>query len=308
MLITILWIIGLLVGALLLVYFLAPGVVYRWAMAMGRRQGGLQLKQIVIDGHDTPYLCGGSGPPLVLLHGFGANKDHWTLIAPFLTRHFQVFAPDLPGFGDSERKNEARYGVAEQLQRIDEFADALGLDRFHLGGNSMGGYLSLMFAHANPERVESLWLLAPAGAMSAEPSEVLHAIENGENPLIATTLEEFNALGDLCFTVMPPMPTQFKRHLLRRSQFEAPFNQRIFEHMFDEPVSLEDTLADLGTRSLLVWGDNDRVLHPSGLEIIAARLSNVETVLMNRMGHVPMLERPAETAADYLRFRGITTG
>lgn len=295
--------VALLVVIVVLVYYLAPATAFRWAMALARRKGGLGLKHVTVDGHDVPYLEGGAGPPLLLLHGFGANKDHWTMIAPLLTPHYRVIAPDIPGFGDSSRLPGAGYSLDDMMRRLAAFADALGLDRFHIGGNSMGGYLSALFATRHPERVDSVWLLAPAGVMSAEPSETLALIEAGENPLIATDMAAFDRLADLCFTVQPPMPSRFKQPLLERSIREAPFNQHIFEQLFGEPVTLEDTAAACRAPTLLVWGDNDRVLHPSGQRILEPLLPRVRTHLMSRMGHVPMIERPAETAKDYLAFR-----
>ena len=290
-------------GTATVVYFVAPGIVYRTAMGLARRHGRLKSKQISVAGHDVAYLEGGSGPPLILLHGFGANKDHWTLIAPFLTRHYRLIVPDLPGFGDSSRRDSANYATAPQLERIGAFADALGVDTFHLGGNSMGGYLAAMFAARNSSRVQSLWLLAPAGAMSAAPSEVLEEIEAGHNPLVTETAEDFDRLTELCFTVAPPMPGQFKRPLLARAKREAAFNQKIFEELFADVEPLENAIAGLLTPSLVVWGDNDRILDCSGLAIVSGLLSDAKSILMPRMGHVPMLERPAETAASYLEFR-----
>ncbi len=302
------WLAGTLVALLLLaaaLYFLFPGVVYRAAMALARRSAGLVQRETEIDGHRVPYLEGGSGEPLLLLHGFGANKDHWTFVAPFLTRHFHVYAPDLPGFGDADRLADKAYGLDAMLARIGEFADRMGLDSFDLAGNSMGGYLATLFAHRAPDRVRSLWLLAPAGAAGAEPSETLRLIEQGDNPLIMSDVAGFERLTRLCFEVPPPMPAQFRRPLLERARREAAFNARIFEELFADPLPLEGTVDGLATRALVVWGDNDRVLHPSGLGILGELLANAECVLMARMGHVPMIERPAEAAADYLRFRGI---
>ena len=70
-------------------------------------------------------------------------------------------------------------------------------------------------------------------------------------------------------------------------------------------MPLEGRIDGLATRTLVAWGDDDRVLHPSGLDVVAGLLPKAERILMPRMGHVPMIERPAETAADYLRFRGL---
>jgi abhydrolase domain-containing protein 6 len=286
-------------------YYLAPGAALAGLVALGRRLGRLRLRETTVDGHRVPFLEGGRGEPLLLLHGFGANKDNWLPIAPQLTRHCHVYAPDLPGFGDSTRRDDADYGLESQLDRITAFADALGLERFHLGGNSMGGYLAAMFAARHPDRVASLWLLAPAGAMGAEASETLALIEQGDNPLVTDTMEQFERLAALCFTRQPWLPAQLKRPLLARARREASFNHKIFSDIFGEPVALEGRIDGLATPSLVAWGDDDRVLHPSGLDIVVGLLPNAERILMPHMGHVPMIERPAETAADYLRFRGL---
>jgi len=295
--------VGLLLS-LVLLYYLAPGLLFRMATALGRRAAGLKLASTTVDGHRVAYLHGGQGEPLLLLHGFAANKDHWAMVARLLTPHFHVIAPDLPGFGDSDRQQQARYGVEPQLARIAAFAAALKLDSFHLGGNSMGGYLATLYALQHPEQVRSLWLLAPAGILSAEPSEMLRLLEAGDNPLVATDMASFDRLAALCFCKQPYLPARFKRPLLARSVEEAPFNTRIFAEMFSEPVALEERVASLATRTLVVWGDDDRVLHPSALDILRPLLSDAEFILMRDMGHVPMIERPAETAFDFLRFHG----
>lgn len=289
---------------LVLLYYAAPGLLFRWATAFGRRSAGLKLAQVEVDGHRIAYLHGGQGEALMLLHGFGANKDHWTLVARLLTPHFRVIVPDLPGFGDSSRHDAARYGVNEQLARIAAFAATLGLAEFHLGGNSMGGYLASLFAVRHTGQVKSLWLLAPAGVLSAEKSETLALLEAGDNPLVATDVAAFDRLAALCFCKQPYMPAQFKRPLLARAVAEAPFNSKIFSEMFSEPVALETSVAGLAVRSLVVWGDDDRVLHPSALNILRPLLADAEFILMRHMGHIPMIERPAETAMDFLRFHG----
>lgn len=290
-----------LAGAL---YYLVPGLVYRLAMGAMRRAGRLKLREVTIDGHRVPYLEGGRAEPLILLHGFGGEKDDWTPIARLLTPHFRVIAPDLPGFGDSTRRPEARYGVDEQLERIAEFAGVLGLDHFHLGGYSMGGYLAAMFAARHPERVDSAWLLAPAGVFSAAPSEVDELIAAGDNPIVVSDRAGFERMFELCFSTQPPIPAQFKRPMLARALAAAPFNERIYAHMTADPPPLEGVAGQIRARTLVVWGDDDRVLHPSGLDVLQGLMPDASCVRMTNMGHLPMLERPDETAADFLRFHG----
>ncbi len=297
----------LLLGAAAAAYFLAPGAVLAVVMALARRMAGLRLRAVQIDGHRIPYLDGGRGEPLLLLHGFAANKDHWTVVARLLTPHYRVIAPDLPGFGDSTRDPSARYGLDEQLDRLAAFTTALGLTRFHLGGNSMGGYLAAMYAARYPAQVDSLWLLAPAGARSAQNSEMLDLLEAGDNPLLVTDSASFARLTALCFHTAPPMPAQFIKPLLARALAETPFNAKIFDDMFSEPRALDDLSERIPTPTLLVWGDSDRVLHPSGLDILRRVFSTCECVLMPRMGHVPMVERPSDVVVDLLRFHAHRT-
>ena len=289
---------------LVVLYYLAPGLLFRLATKLVRRTAGLKLAATQVDGHRVAYLHGGQGEPLLLLHGFGANKEHWAMVARLLTPHFRVIAPDLPGFGDSSRHDAAQYGVEQQLARIAAFARAVGVEWFHLGGNSMGGYLATLYALRHPEQVKSLWLLAPAGVLSAEPSDMMRLLEAGDNPLVATDMAAFDRLAELCFCKQPYVPTQFKKPLLASAITEAAFNTKIFGEMFSAPVALEERVEGLVPRTLVVWGDDDRVLHCSALDILRPLLREGEFILMRNMGHVPMIERPAETALDFLRFHG----
>ena len=83
------------------VYFLFPGTVFNLLLKAERSVAGLKQHRIDVKGQHFAYLEGGTGDVVVLLHGFGANKDNWTRMARYLTPHFRVIAPDLTGFGES---------------------------------------------------------------------------------------------------------------------------------------------------------------------------------------------------------------
>ena len=104
----------LLVG-LAVVYFLFPSVPLTLATQAERRAANFEQREVDIAGHHIAYLIGGQGDVLVLLHGFGADKDNWSRVARDLTPHFQVIAPDLPGFGDSSREPKASYAFDDQV-------------------------------------------------------------------------------------------------------------------------------------------------------------------------------------------------
>ena len=85
------------------------------------------------------YLEGGQGEPLLLLHGFGADKDNFVRAARFLTPHFHVIVPDQIGFGESAHPLQADYAPIAQSKRLHALMQALGIKNIHLGGSSMGG-------------------------------------------------------------------------------------------------------------------------------------------------------------------------
>jgi abhydrolase domain-containing protein 6 len=121
------------------VYYIFPGASFKFLLKTERSIAGLKQNNITIEGFNIQYLEGGQGDVILFLHGFGANKDNWTRFSKYLTPHFRVIAPDLPGFGESTRDAAASYTISVQADRIHAFANALGLKAFHLGGNSMGG-------------------------------------------------------------------------------------------------------------------------------------------------------------------------
>lgn len=186
-----------LLGLLILVvasYFVFPGLILRLALRTERMTAGVTSQTLEAAGHQIVYLSGGTGEALVLLHGFGADKDNWTRVAKYLTPHFRVIAPDLPGFGESTRDRTAHYAINDQVERLHAFVTSLSLTGFHLGGNSMGGQLAGAYAARYPDQVQSLWLLAPGGVSSAQPSELAEHLKKGQKPLLVRTVEDFERL------------------------------------------------------------------------------------------------------------------
>ena len=154
----------LLGGTLAFVFFVYPGTVLDVVAKSARDTAGLERKTITIGDHDVVYLDGSSGPPVVLLHGFGSDKDLWNAVAARLTPSYRVIVPDLPGFGESTKLESANYDVKSQARRLHEFLSKLGIEQTHIGGNSIGGMISVAYAAMYPEGVNSLMIelhLAP---------------------------------------------------------------------------------------------------------------------------------------------------
>lgn len=281
----------------------APVQLTRGALAVVRRLAGLQKRSVRVAGFNIVYLEGGAGEPLLLLHGVGADKDNFNLVAQKLRQHYRVIVPDLPGFGDSDKPHEARYGLAEQVARLAAFATAIGAERFHLGGNSMGGMVAGAIAVAHPERVLSLWLLTPAGVKSAKPSELMRKIDAGEHlPIFARNAAEMRALLAFSCHRAPYVPGFIIEALSRRQRKHYALNQKVVAQLLEGP-SLDELIPPGFTLpTLIVWGERDRALDCSGADILHRLLINSRVSLLPNVGHVPMIEAPARVVADYVQF------
>ncbi len=284
---------------------LFPEGATRTAFAIERLQSGLEQKSVNFDATTWHYLEGGpvDGPVLVMLHGFGGDKDNWTRFSRSLTNRYRVIAPDLPGFGDTARRPDGDYSVPAQRDWLARFVAALGVDRFHIAGNSMGGHIAALYAHQYPDAVASMLLISNAGIDAPNPSEMQMALSRGENPLLVTSPTDFDRLLGFVSYKKPFIPWPAKRVLARRSFEDSAFNRRIFDRYKDERgTGLEPLLGDIRQPVLVIWGEFDRVLDVSSVDVMRPLLPQARIVIMDDTGHIPMLERPEETAAHYLKF------
>jgi len=291
------------IGVGLYLFYRAPERALSAAIDYERRQAGLARRDATLaDGLHYAYLEGGRGAPLVLLHGFGADKDVFDRIAPYLTPQFRLVIPDLPGFGESSKPPKADYAPRAQAERLHALLARLGLSRVHLGGNSMGGQIALTYAAMYPREVESLWILNAAGVASAPPSEMQRQIAaGGDNPLTVQDEDEFAALVDFVTARPVHIPRWLLDAMAQRRIRNFALEERIFKQVAAD--SVEERIRGLAIPALIVWGQQDRVLHPGGAGVLQMLLIKSEAVLLPDVGHLPMVEAPERCARDYLRFR-----
>jgi abhydrolase domain-containing protein 6 len=292
-------------------YFLFPEALFKLALQAQRHSAGLVKKEIQVDDHKIVYLEGGKGQTILLLHGFGANKDNWTRFAKYLTGDYHVVIPDISGFGESSQIQKANYDTENQLKRIDRFTEILKLERFHLAGNSMGGMFAAAYGAEYPRKVTTLALLAPSGVKSPKISEMAMLIQKGTNPLLAGSPEDFDKLIKLCFVKPPFMPSQFKKVLAADAVAHSDFNKKILDDMkwdhtgaTPSPMEtfLDPYLPQIQAPVLIIWGDTDNILDVGGVAVLEKYLKNYQTVIMKDTGHIPMLENPQETASFYVNY------
>jgi len=294
--------VALLIAAIGFLY-LTPDTVVRVARDMGRERAGLVLKEINLpNGLHYAYLEGGAGEPLMLLHGFGANKDTFVMAARYLTSRYRVIIPDLVGFAESSHPSGADYSPPAQATRLHDFANALGIKQLHLGGNSMGGHIALTYASSYPSEVASLWLLDPGGIWSAPKSDMFKIIEaTGRNPLIVKNAEDFIKMIDLVFCKAPFIPKSIAAVAAQERIDNFQLEEGIIKQIVAD--SVEQRVTGLKTPALIVWGEQDRVLHLASADILHKLMPQSQVITMPNTGHVPMMEKPKQSVDDYKKFR-----
>jgi pimeloyl-ACP methyl ester carboxylesterase len=283
--------------------YLAPESVVRAVFGLDRQRSGVVRKEIDLPGGlHFVYLEGGHGEPLMLLHGFGGDKDNFTRAARSLTPRYRVIIPDLTGFGESSRPPGADYAPPAQVERLRELAKALGITRLHLGGSSMGGDLAMTWAVNHPQEVESLWLLDPAGVWSVPPTG-LDAFRKkmGREPLIVHSGKELGETLALAMSDPPFIPRPMLDVIARPRVANVALEEEILRQIRADPM--EARVRGLATPALIVWGDHDRVLDPRSAEVLHKLLPASRVVIMKGLGHMPMFEQPKKSADVYLAFR-----
>lgn len=287
--------------ALALLYLFFPERIVAFVRWMARRRAGLTQKSVTVDGRVWPYLEGGdpSKPTLVMVHGFGADKDHWSFYAPWMTRDYRLIAPDLPGFGQNDRDATLPFDVASQAARLKAFLDALGIERPHLGGNSMGGWIALRFAIDYPDRLRTLTLMNNAGVQGANESELQKlAADRTYNPLIPANLADADRLIAFVVRKPPHVPARLKPAIYADALRHRDLLDKIFWIIADEMEAspLNDRLAEVKVPTLIIWGRHDKLIDVSCVAVLEQGIAGSTAHIFEHVAHVPMIEDPKATA------------
>ncbi|MBY4636122.1 alpha/beta hydrolase [Sphingopyxis sp. XHP0097] len=251
------------------------------------------------------------GPVIILLHGSNASLHTWGPMVARLGADYRVVTLDLPGHGLTGATPDRDYGAAGMMAAVDVVAAKLSLDRFILGGNSMGGWVAWRYALARPENVEALLLLDASGM----------PLRKGEKPPesnIGFRILEY-PLGRWLATRITPRA--LVEQSLRGSVSEEAF---IDEAMIDRywellrfPGNREATVirartdreahmaakaGDIAVPTLILFGSEDRLINSTAAQSFAERIAGSEVVLLEGIGHLPMEEAPDRTAAAIADF------
>lgn len=277
--------------------------IFAAGLSLQRRLAGLRAGTLRCEAGRIAYLeRAGSGEAVVLLHGFAANKDVWLPLVWHMRGPWRLVLPDLPGHGDSDFDAGRRYGGNQLAVDALSALTALGIERFHLVGSSLGGLVATLMAVREPQRVTSLTLFNPAGVYPPVPSEFQNLLERGDNPLLVSSRADFDRLMGFVFARAPWIPWPVRSVLTRLDIARAGIHARIWEDLYADFRDVRELLPALTMPVLLVWGDRDRVLHVSSVEVYRAAVPRLQVVILENCGHTPMIERARESARRFVGF------
>ncbi len=273
------------------------------ATAGEARAYGLRERRVDVDDASLAVLEGGpvDAPVVVLLHGYSADRVVWMRFARHLAKDHRVVIPELAGHGTSGFTSGAGHSAPAQAARVATAMDRLGIDRAHVAGNSMGGFVAATLALAEPDRVASLLLSDAVGVASPEPSDAELAFREGRNPFLLDDVADFPEFYAMTMA-RPPFVPAFLRtaiaadYVARRDQLEEIF------HDFHGRDMLDARLGEITAPTLVMWGEQDRLVHPSTARVWADGIPGARTVTYPGIGHMPMVEVPGRSAADYRAF------
>ncbi|HYE34204.1 alpha/beta fold hydrolase [Methylocaldum sp.] len=261
----------------------------------------------------TEYLMAGNGPPVVFLHGIADSAHTWQWVMPILARSYRVFAPSLPGFGQSD-KPAVPYSPEFFTKFVSAFLDALGLQRVCLVGNSLGGLVAMRLALSAPARVSALVLIGSAG-LGRAVSMTMRLLSLPGVRKIATLWfrTAFGArvwvfqLSGLLIAQPQRSPLSWLEGLYQMARMpgylEAVAATTVSAvNLRGQREILLDQLSKLTVPTLLLWGERDRMVPVRHAQAAVARLVQGQLEVLPDCGHLPQVEQPNRVTDVLSRF------
>jgi pimeloyl-ACP methyl ester carboxylesterase len=250
------------------------------------------------NGIRTNYLEAGKGDETVLLiHGSGpgvTSYANWRLVIPALAEDFHVFAPDMVGFGYSDRPEGIEYGLDTWANQTVGLMDTLGIEKVHLVGNSFGGGIGLRIATQHPDRVGKLVLMGSMG-VDFPITEGLDAVWGYQG-----TVEDMRRVMNF-FAYNKALTTDELAEVRYRGSIQPGF-QESFSAMFPAPRQRwveamtvpEREIRSLPHKTLIVHGREDQVIPLATSYKLLELIDNADLAVFSHCGHWSMIERTAD--------------
>ena len=257
-------------------------------------------KTVAVFGQAIHYWDVGSGPVVVLVHGLGSRKEDWTPVLQPLAQKYRLLVPDQIGFGKSE-KLLLDYSVQTYVDFLDEFLRQLKVEKASLVGESLGGWISALYAvelgegaHLTP--VEKLVLVDAAGLKQDAPIPNL-------NPSSLATMR--GVMESVFYDTSWLNDDALRRIFTDKLSVHDSYTVRSF---LGNPMiateRVDDRLAKIKMPTLVVWGKQDKLIPMAMGERYAAGIAGAKLVSFDKCGHVPATEKTEEFLTAVTAFLG----
>ena len=282
-----------------------PFLLVRGEFARQRLVAGLSRQTLEAAGHRWTYVQRvaetPNAPVVVMLHGYTGSKENWYPLARALDGKYRLLIPDLPGWGESERKPGAVYGFPEQAANVEAFirATSPGVPVVLLG-HSMGGGIAALAAARSPQQIAKVGLLDAAGVRFRDNEFGLDVLA-GKNPFGVDDEASLQRYIDTVFhdpDAKPWLPWPASTALIRKRRADAAFEQGVLDRIgrSDESLLPGEEATRIRQPALLLWCRQDAVIDASALDVYAQRIPKARKVLLDGCGHMSLMERPRQVA------------
>ena len=259
---------------------------------------------IEVKGIKIHYRDQGQGYPIVLIHGTGASLHTWDAWTEELIKNYRVIRLDLPAYGLTGKDPQKRYSSIDYVNLLDAFLDKLGIENFHLGGNSLGGLVSWLYTSYHDQKVNKLLLLNPSGFPFDSTPMV---IKLAKTPILNFFIRYVTPKS---FVKKNLKEVYYNDDLITNETIDRYYDLTLFEgnreafidRSFIERENYTDRLSLIQSPALVIWGENDEWIPVEDSEKFKDHLNNIKVVIMPKTGHIPMEERPKESVAIALDF------
>ncbi|MBV6494509.1 MAG: 2-succinyl-6-hydroxy-2,4-cyclohexadiene-1-carboxylate synthase [Turneriella sp.] len=289
--------------------------LYNVYIATRRKATGARLGSAFLGDITVKYLEWGRPqlPKLIILHGFSDSKDGVLPYAHQLSRRYHVIAPDIPGFGESEKPARVVYTPDQFSSWLLRFIDKMHCDRFVLAGHSLGGAIAAELAIKIPNRIQKLIMISAAGLVPTHDGDnIYERILNGQNPFEVSSYEDFRNFFRLIFINPNMAPLPVKNYLFMKFSANRNWYHKIFLDLMGD-VTDSDVIekkkaeqvkkfASIRTPTLIVWGDRDGFFPESIGSWMHRIIKDSRYVVLPNAAHMPPLEQTGKLAQLSLSF------
>jgi pimeloyl-ACP methyl ester carboxylesterase len=256
---------------------------------------------------DVAYVRKGQGPPILLLHGIPSSSYLWRDVIDPLSTTFDVLAPDLVGYGDSDKRLDAELSIAAQARYMVAFMETLGVHQAAVIGHDIGGGVAQLMAVDEPQRVARLVLIDSA-VDNNWPVPVIARLKEPAWDQIIVNIDMRKGLREGLETWMVT-PGRVTDELV--NEWTRPFQDLGGRRAYlraaralnnRDLISRSKHIEEVETPTLILWGANDAFLEPRWAEVLQRKFRNSTVEIIDPGGHFLPLDRPDAVVEAVTRF------